>query len=268
VAHTGKGKAWFDSLALDLDGEAYQDDSLFDLDFESAQTGFTLWGPGYGAASDESVFHTGKRSLRIEYGGTMPRPSFGVATSSFPVAVAAGKHVRFSGYIKTEGVVRGPAGLWWRVDGPNMRTLAFDNMQLRGATGTSDWTRYEINLPVSTEAININFGALLNVKEQPGSTRSKSNLMAYLTPQMKYSTSISNPTIRAVSFIRAAWVTEFSWTVRSFIPANKVSECGTGRLAVTTNRIGFLQAVRPQAFRPRKQRGSESASAAISKRKI
>lgn len=37
--------------------------------------------------------------------------NFGVATASFPVKDAAGKRVRFSGYIKTEGVSRGFAGL-------------------------------------------------------------------------------------------------------------------------------------------------------------
>lgn len=38
-------------------------------------------------------------------------PGFGVATASFPAKEAAGKHVKFSGYIKTEGVTRGYAGL-------------------------------------------------------------------------------------------------------------------------------------------------------------
>jgi erythromycin esterase-like protein len=86
--------------------------------------------------------------------------SFGVATGTFPVSRAAGKKVRYSGYIKTEGVTRGFAGLWWRVDGPS-GVLAFDNMQSRGVTGTTDWARYTIELPVDASAKNINFGALL-----------------------------------------------------------------------------------------------------------
>jgi TonB family protein len=85
--------------------------------------------------------------------------SFGVATGSFPVKDAAGKRVRFSGYIKTEGVTQGYAGLWWRVDGSS-GVLAFDNMHDRGVTGTTDWKRYEIELPVAADATNINFGAL------------------------------------------------------------------------------------------------------------
>ena len=85
--------------------------------------------------------------------------SFGVATGTFPVSVAASKRVKYSGFIKTAGVTRGYAGLWWRVDGES-GALAFDNMSNRGATGTSEWARYEIELPVASNARNINFGAL------------------------------------------------------------------------------------------------------------
>lgn len=87
-------------------------------------------------------------------------PGFGVATSTFPIKEAGGKRARFSGYIKTEGVTTGFAGLWWRVDGAS-GVLAFDNMQDRGVTGTMDWKRYDIELPVAADAKNINFGALL-----------------------------------------------------------------------------------------------------------
>ena len=86
---------------------------------------------------------------------------FGVATGTFPVAQAAGKTVRFSGYIKTEGVTTGYAGLWWRVDGAPGTMLAFDNMSTRGATGTADWRPFSIELRVDTSARNINFGMLM-----------------------------------------------------------------------------------------------------------
>src|SRR5262245_6034254 len=86
--------------------------------------------------------------------------AFGEATGAFSVSRAAGKKVRYSGYIKTEGVTRGFAGLWWRVDGPS-GVLAFDNMQSRGVKGTTDWTKYTIELLVDASVKNINFGALL-----------------------------------------------------------------------------------------------------------
>ena len=88
------------------------------------------------------------------------QPSFGIATARFPHEAAAGKRVRYSGYIKTKGITRGWAGLWWRVDGKS-GVLAFDNMQDRGVTGTTDWKRYEIDLPVAADVTNINFGAIL-----------------------------------------------------------------------------------------------------------
>ena len=63
--------------------------------------------------------------------------SFGLAVGTFPKDAAAGKKIRYSGYIKTEGVTA-YAGLWWRVDGES-GVLAFDNMSARGPKGTTDW---------------------------------------------------------------------------------------------------------------------------------
>jgi erythromycin esterase-like protein len=89
------------------------------------------------------------------------QPTFGVATTSLPLRVAAGKHVVFSGFIKTQAITQGYAGLWLRVDGKEPgRPLAFDNMQSRGARETTAWTRYEIAVDVPADATNINLGAL------------------------------------------------------------------------------------------------------------
>ena len=84
---------------------------------------------------------------------------FGLAVGTFPKDAAAGKTIRYSGYIKTEGVTA-YAGLWWRADGPS-GTLAFDNMQTRGPKGTTDWQRFVIELPVDASVRNINFGMLM-----------------------------------------------------------------------------------------------------------
>jgi erythromycin esterase-like protein len=85
----------------------------------------------------------------------------GVTNASLPLQAPAGKHVKYTGYIKTEGITQGYAALWWRVDGEKgSKPLAFDNMQDRGATGTTPWTRYEISLDVPANATNIYFGVL------------------------------------------------------------------------------------------------------------
>lgn len=58
-----------------------------------------------------------------------------------------GKSIRLSGFIKTENVTKGHAGLWMRID----PQLGFDNMNNRGVTGTTDWKEYEVILPLKPE---------------------------------------------------------------------------------------------------------------------
>ncbi len=84
---------------------------------------------------------------------------FGVATASFPVAAARGRQFRFSGYIRTQDIQRGYAGLWARIDGPS-GMLTLDNMSGRGVRGTKDWARYDIVFDVPQQATAIYFGAL------------------------------------------------------------------------------------------------------------
>jgi hypothetical protein len=91
--------------------------------------------------------------------------AFGAGTATFPVEIAAGHTITFSGYIKTENITRGYAGLWWRIDGEKAddghpKILGFDNMFDRGPRGTTAWTKYEIKMLVPSDAKNINFGVL------------------------------------------------------------------------------------------------------------
>jgi len=97
------------------------------------------------------------RTIVAAQGGS----DFGVVTYSFPVGAARGRSVRFRCRIKTDDVINGYAGMWWRVDGPDRKVLAFDNMMSSGPRGTTEWTECAIELPVAEEAVNINFGFLL-----------------------------------------------------------------------------------------------------------
>jgi len=73
-----------------------------------------------------------------------------------------GRRVRLSGYVKSENVRSGWAGMWLRIDGKTPgEMLGFDNMQSRPIRGTTDWTRYEIVLDVPNEAAALAFGVLL-----------------------------------------------------------------------------------------------------------
>jgi len=141
--------------------------TFLNLDFEVSPTG-TLpkgWfcgGQGHEVRLDSEIAQSGDNSLRIRHlGQTLPGQSFGVATGTFPIADAVGHRVRYSGWIRTEEVADGWAGLWWRIDGPGGAQLGFDNMADRGPRGTTPWTSYAIELEVPEGAVNINFGALL-----------------------------------------------------------------------------------------------------------
>jgi erythromycin esterase len=145
---------------------AADDPPYLNLDFESKGyiKRWYVGGDGYEGTIDTVTVHSGKQSLRLR---KVHEPStaqaFGVATGSFPTADVAGKSIRYTGYIKTEGVSDGRAGLWWRVDTPD-GVGAFDNMMMRPIQGDTDWARYEINLDVDSTVNNINFGVILTGK--------------------------------------------------------------------------------------------------------
>jgi len=130
-------------------------DSL-NLGFEKAEKGmprsWKLFGSdGYAAHLDSTVARSGKYSTVIE--SMEEHLTFKAWGFSLP-GNYAGKQITLSGYIKTEDVEDGYAGLWMRID----PEIAFDNMHTRGIKGTTDWTKYEITLemdPANTTKIVI-----------------------------------------------------------------------------------------------------------------
>lgn len=74
-----------------------------------------------------------------------------------------GKKIKLTGYIKTENVTGGYAGLWMRIDAEDSYTpLAFDNMNDRGVTGTTEWKQYSIELDYDADkAAQIVVGGLI-----------------------------------------------------------------------------------------------------------
>lgn len=88
-------------------------------------------------------------------------PGFVTSTGSLPVKEFAGHRVRYSGWIRTEGVT-GYAGLWLRADTPERPSKAFDNMQGQSVRGTRDWRRYEFALDVPEDTHNIRWGVLVS----------------------------------------------------------------------------------------------------------
>jgi hypothetical protein len=114
---------------------------------------------GFTVTNDPTEQYNGYWSARIS--STPESGEFG-ALAQCVNASEFGYHVHLRGYIKASNVSHGWAGFWMRVDSADGETLAFDNMQDRGVNGTKNWTRYEVTLPVATNAEKVCFGILLS----------------------------------------------------------------------------------------------------------
>jgi hypothetical protein len=121
----------------------------------------------YQMGIDTNVRHDGKASGFIKANANELH-GFGTLMQTAGPAEYLGKRIRLSGYVRSEKVQSGWAGLWLRIDGapqgatkqPEM--LGFDNMQSRPIKGTTDWTRYEIVLDVPKGALALAYGVLLS----------------------------------------------------------------------------------------------------------
>jgi len=133
------------------------------FDFETVKNdkpvGWKVFGnENYKTSVDSKISQKGKNSVVIEYNGDTP--NFKAWGYRIP-AIYQGKKIKLTGYLKTENVTNGFAGLWMRID----PSVAFDNMNNRGVTGTTNWKKYEIELDLTpSSAKKIVIGGLLTGK--------------------------------------------------------------------------------------------------------
>lgn len=131
--------------------------SRLNLGFEEIENGSAKYWQNFGSPDytfyvDSINRKSGKYSHVIE----SPKegdPNFKALAFTLPESYE-GKEITLSGYIKTENVTDGYAGLWVRID----PEIAFDNMYNKGVAGTTDWNKYEIKLamnPPKTQQIVI-----------------------------------------------------------------------------------------------------------------
>jgi hypothetical protein len=118
----------------------------------------------YEQGSDSVVTYHGKNSGYLKAGDAQPE-GFGTLMQMFKADQYRNKRMRFSAAVKSDGVENW-AGLWMRIDGPESKSLGFDNMQNRPIRGTSDWQAYQVILNVPQESVHIAFGILLSGKGQ------------------------------------------------------------------------------------------------------
>ncbi|MFH0734846.1 MAG: erythromycin esterase family protein [bacterium] len=136
--------------------------TFLNLDFEVGVNykpkNWIIEGKGYTLKLDPLNAYHGKNGLRItKYG----EGRFGTAGSILPINSVKGKHILYTGYIKTLNVNTGYAGLWMRVDSNNA-SIKLENMNKYGAKGLSIWTRYSIEMDINEGAQFVCFGVLLD----------------------------------------------------------------------------------------------------------
>ena len=173
---SGTGQVWFSDISFQIVGKAVKTTGIYDDYAKTAEPSNLNFSEGtilpkywFKAGSDPDKYEMGIAKGAGQNGVNAATiksidkniSGFGTLMQNIDPAKFAGKHVRLSGFMKSENVNEW-AGFWMRIDQKNSNQyLSFDNMQERPVTGKTDWKKYEIVLNVPDKATSIAFGALL-----------------------------------------------------------------------------------------------------------
>ncbi|MEP6618746.1 MAG: erythromycin esterase family protein [bacterium] len=102
--------------------------------------------------------HGGQKAAYIKALGQST--SAGVMSQFLNATSYRGKRLRLSAWVRHTNLTGSSVGLWMRVDGPGLAT-AFDNMDQRPLSGSSDWHLVSVVLDVTPNAQGIALGALM-----------------------------------------------------------------------------------------------------------
>jgi C-terminal processing protease CtpA/Prc len=141
-------------IAISSFCQAVKDSSTYNFDFEkTSENKFAYWNNfgsnDYVIVIDSVVKYSGNYAVSISNPNALV--DFKALSYTLP-GNFKGKKLTISGYIKTENVTEGYAGLWLRID----PKIAFNNMENVGIKGTTDWKKYEVTVnmdPANTRAI-------------------------------------------------------------------------------------------------------------------
>jgi C-terminal processing protease CtpA/Prc len=114
---------------------------------------------GYYTYKDDSVKIDGANSIRIQNETITTEEKFASVTFSLPANFSA-KKITLKGFIKTENVNNGYAGLWLRSDAGN-NPADFGNLGESAPKGSADWKSYSTSIKMDKGVTKLVFGGLL-----------------------------------------------------------------------------------------------------------
>lgn len=116
--------------------------------------------PGdYEFGTDVGKSADGTKSAFIKSKPEVKGTGFGTLMQMLAADEYRGGRWKLSARMRTEDAKK--AQLWMRVDGPDRKMNAFDNMDDRPVTGDSEWRNYEIVLDVAPDSVAVAFGFFL-----------------------------------------------------------------------------------------------------------
>jgi len=149
-------------LLLLITVSASAQETKYNLNFDQTELGedlpddWIVWGE-YKIEKDSVHTQSGEYSAKISSGDN--GNTFGSIAYKIP-ANYKGNSLMLQGFIKTENITNGFAGLLLRVDGSS-GSLDFNNMQSQGLSGTNDWKKYKIMVRFPEGAKSIYVGGIL-----------------------------------------------------------------------------------------------------------
>lgn len=112
----------------------------------------------YSVKLDSNIKKEGNYSVSIEK--KSKEADFSVIEFTIPNTFK-GSVIDLTGYMKTEAVANGFAGLWLRLDDEDGQVIKLDNMQKQAIIGTNDWKKYAIKLAYDDNVKSIHIGGLI-----------------------------------------------------------------------------------------------------------
>lgn len=119
----------------------------YNLDFEQSG-GWYPYADGYALSFDITHRHNGRQSLKV-VGAGLPPQSYAFFNQLLPVD-AAGREVRLTGWVRTEGVDDGLAGIW--IGGHDRSEWDPTDSASPAVRGTEEWTRLDVRARLTDTA--------------------------------------------------------------------------------------------------------------------